>query len=84
MLARRFPILTESLAPSRQHLVHQKKVQLKFFTHRIAFCSAFLGRSDGSTRAIASSIGRKVVLKIDRDENKNEWPKVIDICKFNL
>jgi len=30
--------------------------QLKFLTHRIAFCSAFSGGSEGSTRAIASSI----------------------------
>jgi len=47
-------------------------VQLKFLTHRIAFCSAFSGGSDGSTRAIASSTRKKLVLKIKQDENKNE------------
>jgi len=31
-------------------------VQQKFFTHRIAFCSAFSGGSEGSIRAIASSV----------------------------
>jgi len=36
-------------------------VQLKFLTHRIAFCSDF-----------ASSIRKKLVLKIKQDENKNE------------
>jgi len=47
-------------------------VQFKFFTHRIAFCSAFSGGLERSTRAIASSTGKKLVLKIKREENKNE------------
>jgi len=68
-------VLSGSLAPPSQHLVPALPfflVQLKFLTHRIAFCSAFSGGSEGSTRAIASSIRKKLVLKIKQDENKNE------------
>jgi len=80
-------MLSGSLAPPPQHLVPALPfflVQLKFFTHPIAFSSAFSGGFEGSPRAIAASIRKKLVLKIKRDENINEWPKVIVICEIYL
>jgi len=44
-------------------------VQLRFVTHRIAFCISFSG---GSVVFVFSSIRKKFVLKIERDRNKSE------------
>jgi len=87
MLARGFRVLTESLAPPRQHL----GPQLPFFwcssnSSRTALPPAapFWEAPRAPPERLHLVLEEKFVLKIERGEYKNKCPKVIVICKFNL
>jgi len=75
MLGRGFPVLTESLAPPRQHL----GPALPFFwcssnSSRTALPSAapFWEAPRAPPERLHLVLEEKLVLKIERDENKNE------------